>query len=463
MKLFTASKSIQKSAAAVFLWLCWGMHASAAPLVERWQHDSGAQVALVASPGIPMLDIRLDFDGGSRFDPPAQAGLAGAAALMSQRGLAASAQQPALDENQLTERWMDLGAQWSVGAGADRLSASLRTLTAPDVLPAAVALAARQLAHPVWTGHDPSATQAAQAVWHRERERMAAAWRNARTQPATIAQQRFAAAVYGNHPYGLESTPDTQQRIALADMQTFWQRHVQPCHARISLVGAITRAQAQDIVTQLMAPLQVARPVACTRLPAVPEVQPLQAASDIRVPLGTAQAHVLLGQPGHRRADPDFFPLLLGNYVLGGGGFVSRLTSEVREKRGLSYGVYSYFAPGMHAGAFAVGLQTRPDQADQALAVARQVVQQFVDEGPTEAELAAAKDFMVNGFALRIDTNRKLLDNVANMLWFDLPADYLQTWTQAVQAVTTADIRRAFARVLQPARMVSVVVGGQGG
>ena len=125
--------------------------------------------------------------------------------------------------------------------------------------------------------------------------------------------------------------------------------------------------------------------------------------------------------------------------------------------------MYSYFAPGMHAGAFAVGLQPRPDQPDQALAVARQVVQQFVDEGPTEAELAAAKDFMVNGFALRIDTNRKLLDNVANMLWFDLPADYLQTWTQAVQAVTTADIRRAFARVLQPARMVSVVVGGQGG
>jgi zinc protease len=122
--------------------------------------------------------------------------------------------------------------------------------------------------------------------------------------------------------------------------------------------------------------------------------------------------------------------------------------------------VYSYFAPGNHAGAFTVGLQTRPDQADQALALVREVVARFVADGPTDAELQAAKAFMVNGFALRIDTNRKLLDNVANILWLGLPPTYLQTWTDAVQAVTAADIRRAFGRVLQPDRMVSVVVGG---
>jgi len=192
----------------------------------------------------------------------------------------------------------------------------------------------------------------------------------------------------------------------------------------------------------------------------VPEVAPLAAATDVRVPMTTAQAHVLLGQPGYPRSDPDFFPLLLGNYVLGGGGFASRLMAEVREKRGLTYGVYSYFAPGNHAGAFTVGLQTRPDQADQALALVREVVTRFVADGPTDAELQAAKAFMVNGFALRIDTNRKLLDNVANILWLGLPPTYLQTWTDAVQAVTAADIRRAFGRVLQPDRMVSVVVGG---
>jgi zinc protease len=180
-----------------------------------------------------------------------------------------------------------------------------------------------------------------------------------------------------------------------------------------------------------------------------------------QVPFNSAQAQVLMGQPGITRRDPDFFPLFVGNYTLGGGGFVSRLTTEVREKRGLSYSVYSYFSPALHAGAFQIGLSTRPDQAEQALGVARQVLKDFVEQGPTEAELQAAKDFLIKGFALRIDSNRKLLDNVANIAWNGLPLNYLDTWTQQVQAVTTADIRRAFQRVIQPDRMVTVVVGGR--
>ncbi len=423
-------------------------------MVDMWQHPSGARVALVAAPSIPMLDVRLEFDGGSRRDPATQAGLASAAALMSQRGLAPLGSEPALDENQLTERWMDLGAQWSASAGVDKLAFSLRTLTADDVLPAALALAARQLARPPF---DAPAAVATDAVWQRDRERMAAAWRDASTQPATVAGRRFAAAVYGSHPYGQEATPDTLAQVSLADMAAYWKRTVRACDAKVSLVGAVSRAQADDVVSALLRHLPQA---VCAPLTAVPEVVPLAASTDVRVPMTTAQAHVLLGQPGYPRSDPDFFPLLLGNYVLGGGGFASRLMAEVREKRGLTYGVYSYFAPGNHAGAFTVGLQTRPDQADQALALVREVVARFVVDGPTDAELQAAKAFMVNGFALRIDTNRKLLDNVANILWLGLPPTYLQTWTDAVQAVTAADIRRAFGRVLQPDRMVSVVVGG---
>jgi zinc protease len=153
--------------------------------------------------------------------------------------------------------------------------------------------------------------------------------------------------------------------------------------------------------------------------------------------------------------------MLVGNHILGGGGFVSRLTEQVREKRGLSYSVYSYFAPGLHAGAFTVGLQTRPDQAAQAIAVAKEVVQTFVKDGPTEAELQAAKANLVGGFALRIDSNRKLLDNVANIAWNRLPLNYLDTWTAQVDRVSADDVRRAMARVLQPERMVTVVLGAQ--
>jgi zinc protease len=180
-----------------------------------------------------------------------------------------------------------------------------------------------------------------------------------------------------------------------------------------------------------------------------------------RIPFDAAQAQVQIGQPGFVRSDPDFFPLIVGNHILGGGGFTSRLTNEVREKRGLSYSVYSFFAPSLHAGAFQIGLTTRPDQADQAIGVARDVLRRFVREGPTETELQGAKDNFVNGFSLRIDSNRKLLDNVASIAWNGLPLDYLDDWTEQVQRVSLADIQRAFNRVLQPSRMVTVVVGAK--
>jgi zinc protease len=193
----------------------------------------------------------------------------------------------------------------------------------------------------------------------------------------------------------------------------------------------------------------------------VPEVAPLAAPVDERIPFESAQAHVLVGQPGYKRSDPDFFALLVGNHILGGSGFTSRLVEQVREQRGLSYNVYSYFSPGLHAGAFTLGLQTRPDQAAEALAVSRRVLRDFVANGPTEAELKAAKDNLIGGFALRIDANRKLLMNVANIAWHGLPLDYLDHWTERVRQVTAADIKAAFQRVLQPGRMVTVVVGGR--
>lgn len=416
--------------------------------IVKWQHASGAQVFLVESPAIPMLDVLVDVDGGSRRDPALQAGLASAAAAMTSKGVLAFGPSPALDENALSEAWADLGASLGASASADRLSFNLRTLTYPDLLDKSLALAAQQLARPSWPAD----------IWATERKRWQAAIKEADTRPATRAGKAYSAAVYGRHPYGLEVTAETLDRIEVADMRAFYARTVLPCRARISLVGAITRAQADALVSRLMQPL---KQTACTALPAVADVPPLASAQNLAVPFDSAQAHVLIGQPGITRADPDFFAMLVGNYILGGGGFVSQLTTEVREKRGLSYSVYSTFNPGLHAGAFTVSLQTRPDQAAQAVAVTREVLNKFVTQGPTEAELQAAKDNLIGGFALRIDTNRKLLDNVANIAAHNLPLNYLDTWTARVDQITVADVKAAFARHLQPERMVTVVVGGQ--
>jgi len=447
-------KTIKKIAASAFLasaGAVFGLQtAQAAIPIQHWTQPSGAQVYFVESPTIPMLDVQLDFDAGSRRDPAAQAGLASVTALMAGKGVAAQGGEPALDENQLGEAWADLGASFEGSAGSDRMSFSLRTLTEPDLLRKSVHLAARELGDVAWSDE----------VWQRERQRLSASLQEARTRPGTVARLAFAKAVYGGHPYGYETTPESLARISVADMRARYAEGVVPCRAKVSLVGAVTRAQADQIATELLARLPQA-PGACPALPPVPEVAPLAAPVDERIPFESAQAHVLIGQPGYKRSDPDFFPLLVGNHILGGGGFTSRLTEQVREKRGLSYSVYSYFIPGLHAGAFTLGLQTRPDQVAEAVAVSRQVLRDFVAQGPTEAELKAAKDNLVGGFALRIDANRKLLDNVANIAWNNLPLDYLERWTARVNAVSAADIKAAFQRVLQPGRMVTVVVGSK--
>ena len=420
--------------------------------IAHWQQPGGARVYLVESHNLPMVDVQIDLDAGSRRDPADKPGLASAAAGQLASGIRArpGGQGPyarALDENQLGEAWADLGASFVASATGDRLSFSLRSLTDADLLEKAAQLAARQMAHPAYP----------QAVWLRDREKLVASLRESLTRPGTVAQNRFAEAVYGGHPYGWRSTPESLRRIGVADLQRWHAQALRPCRAVVSVVGDVTRAQADALVTRLLALWPQGR---CEPQLPVAEVPELKAAQDIRVPFDSAQAHVLIGQPGFKRNDPDFFALLLGNHILGGGGFTSRLTHQVREQRGLSYSVYSYFSPALHAGAFTVGLQTRPDQAAQAVDVARQVVKDFVEKGPTEAELQAAKDNLIGGFALRIDSNRKLLDNVASIAWNQLPLDYLNRWSEHMAKVTGDDVRRAMARVLQPERMVTVVVGG---
>jgi zinc protease len=408
----------------------------------------------VESATIPMVDFQIDFDAGTRRDPADKAGLARVTAGMASRGLtpatpaSGSPYDAALDENQLSEAWADLGADFGGGASSDRMSFSLRSLTYPDLLPKAAQLASRQLADPAFP----------EAVWQRERQRIAASLREAKTRPATVAGLAYAPAVYGNHPYGYEMTEASLDRIGVQDMRQMYRTMVQPCRAKVSIVGAVTRAQADALVSTLLSRL-ASGAASCEPLPPVAEVEPLAAAVVREIPFASAQAHVLIGQPGYKRSDPDYFALLVGNYILGGGGFVSRLSQEVREKRGLTYSVYSHFSPGLHAGAFTVGLQTRPDQTAQAVQVSRDVLARFVAEGPTAAELKAAKDYLIGGFPLLIEGNRKLLDNIASIAWNGLPLDYLDTWTRQIERVTVAEVKAAFARKLQPQRMVTVTVG----
>jgi zinc protease len=180
-----------------------------------------------------------------------------------------------------------------------------------------------------------------------------------------------------------------------------------------------------------------------------------------RIAHPAAQAHLLLGLPAIKRGDPDFFPLLLGNYTLGGGGFVSRLMKEVRDKRGFAYSVNSYFLPMAQPGPFQIGLQTKKAQANDALKVAREVLDGFLAEGPSESELQAAKQNLIGSFPLRLDSNKKILDNLSVIGFYGLPLDYLDRYAENIEKVSAADIKAAFSRHVKPEHVVTVIVAGE--
>jgi len=351
-----------------------------------------------------------------------------------------------MSEAALSDRLADLGARLGGGTDYDRGSLTLRTLSSSSERDAAVALMREVLARPTFP----------EAIVEREKARTIAGLKEAETRPDGVAGRRFANAVYGSHPYGNVATAESVARISRDDLVAFHRARFVVAQAVVTMVGDIGRAEAERLAEALTVDLPRGEPVPATPSPSLP------AQEVIRVANPSAQAHILIGMPVFSRDDPDYFPLLVGNYVLGGGGFVSRLTHEVREKRGLAYSAYSYLLPAKVAGPFQIGLQTKGSQADQALKVVDETLQRFLKDGPTAKEMEAARSNLVNGFGLRLDSNRKILDYVAIIGFYGLPLDWLDAYPKAVAKVTPEQARDAFRRRISPEHLVTVVVGGDG-
>jgi zinc protease len=408
--------------------------------IQTWTAAGGAKVFFVESRALPIVDVQVDFRAGGAEVPAGKAGVAGLTRSLLDAGAGG------LDEEAIANRVADLGVQLGGGADMDRASLSLRTLSNPEERNGAIDLLATLIQQPSFPV----------AVVEREKARSIAGLKEADTQPDEILSRRFAAAVFPDHPYGRLPSVDTVSSITREDLVDFYKRNYTAARAVVSIVGDVSRAEAEAIATRLTSGLPAGEAPTETLNTTQPQAQ------TIRVPNPSAQAHISIGLPGIRRGDPDFFPLVVGNYILGGGGFVSRLTNEVREKRGYAYSVYSYFMPQRDVGPFEIGLQTKGSQTDDALKVVSATLEEFLAKGPTEAELKAAKDNLINGFALRLDSNRKMLEQVAVIGGFGLPLDYLDTYRERIKAVTVAQIRDAFKRHVSPTHLVTVVVGGDG-
>lgn len=410
--------------------------------IQHWQATSGARVYFVENHDLPMLDVSVEFPAGSGYDQRAKSGVAS----MTQRLLTSGAE--GMSEDDVSRQLADIGAQLGGRLDADRAGLSVRTLSSEAERRRAIDIVARSLRAPSFPAE----------VLNREKVRLVGSLKEADTKPETIVSRTFYRLAYRDHPYALRSSGEVEsvEGITREDLLAFYRSHYAARYAVVALIGDVTRAQAEEIAEELTRGL----PEASGKEPELPPVDPLAQAATRTVPHPAAQAHILIGSPGVARADPDYIALYVGNFVLGGGGFVSRITEEVRQKRGLAYSASSYFYPLLRKGPFVISMQTRSDQAGEALKVARATLAAFMKNGPTAEELEGAKRNIVDGFPLRIDSNRKIHEHLALIGFYRLPLDYLEDFVQRVERVSAAEIRDAFRRHVDPSRMVTVVVAG---
>ena len=415
--------------------------AHAGPNVESWQTSGGAKVMYVHAPDLPMVDVRVVFDAGSARDAELPGLSSFVNGMLNQGAGDWDADSLAL---RLEERGIELGS----GSLRDMAWVSVRSLTESEVLDAALETAREVIANPRF---DAGAIE-------RVRQQMQIGLRHSLQSPGTVAQRRFFRTLYADHPYAHSPSgeEDSLARISRGDLVRFHERYYVAANAVVAIVGAVDRAQAERIAEQLTTAMPTGQ-----HAPPLPP-PPAVSGGELRESFPSSQTHIYVGQSGMARHDPDYFALYVGNHVLGGSSLVSTLGEEVRNKRGLSYSVYSYFSPMRVEGPFLMVAQTKNDQADEALKVMRDTLARFVSEGPSEEELEAAKQNLIGGFPLRIASNGKIVEYLAMMGFYNYPLDYLETLTDKLAAVNVEQVRDAFSRRVSGQAGIAVIVGGSG-
>ena len=406
--------------------------------IKHWTTNKGVPIYHVYESELPMVDIELIFDAGSARDGK----LYGLAHLVTEM-LAYGAD--GMDADQITTAFDSIGAQYSTDTGRDATSISLRTLTSQlrestELLTAIV-----------------SAADFPEQALEQVRTRTLTAIRKQAQEPSTIASIALFKALYGDHPYGHPriGLAETVSAISLADVKDFYNEYFTASNIQISIVGDINSAQAEQLADNLTSRLAIG-----TKPPPLPLAEQASDYGEIRIPFDSKQAHVYIAQLTIGFNDPDYFPLYVGNHILGGGGFGSRLLEEIRVKRGYAYSAWSYFIPQRKRGPFVVGFQTSIDQADDALALARKLIAEYIEDGPSADELKLSKQHIKGSFALRVGSNAQISNWLRRIIVEKLELDYTNTFTEKTEQVEREQIINRFKKHIQPDKMIAIIVGG---
>jgi zinc protease len=416
--------------------------AFAAKNVERVVSPGGIEAWLVRDTSVPLLSLEFSFRGGAALDPAGKEGRADFTADLMTEGAGD------LDSQAFQKVLEDRSIRLGFDAGLDTVQGSLRTLavnrdTAVDLLRLA-------LTRPRFDAADVE----------RVRAQKLADLARASTNPNSIARRAWAAAAYPEHPYGRDSrgTPGTVKSLGPDDFRTFVAERLARDNLVIGAVGDITAAELGPLIDRAFGGLPA------RSLPAnVPATSPQGEGRTILVRMSVPQSVVVFGAASVKRDDPDYYVALVANYILGGGGFNSRLTNEVREKRGLAYSMFTGLSPLDHAGQFTGGTGTQNARLAETLQVTREVLQRMRDAGPTAEELADAKRNLTGSFALGLDSTGRIARTLVGMQYEKLGIDYLDKRNGYIEAVTLEQARTIARRLFDDRRLLVVVVGNPSG
>jgi zinc protease len=426
-------------AARAFVGACLLLAAAApaaATKIERVVSPAGIEIWLVREPTVPLIAMDFAFRGGISQDPADKGGVASLVAGLIDEG------SGNLDSRAFHERAESKAIEISFSATRDLFSGSLRTLV--ENKDEAFALMRSALNAPRFDAADVE----------RIRGETSAILRRQTTSPEELASKSWWAEAFPGHPYAhsLRGTLDSLATITADDLRGYVKNVFARDTLKVGIVGNIDATSAAALIDKVFAGLP-----AHASLRDVPFMQPKGLGSVVHVNLDVPQSVVMLGGAGIPRKDPDFMAAFLVNHVLGGAGMSSRLYSEVREKRGLAYSVYSTLVPLDSTALFMAATATRTEAATQTLDLLTQEIRRIAEQGPTAEELAKAKSYQKGSFPLRFDTSTKIASQLVLMQVEDLGIDYIDKRNDLIDAVTLADVQRVAKRLLDGGMLVTMV------
>ena len=406
--------------------------------IQSVTSPGGITAWLVEEHGLPLVTVQFAFLGGSSQDPEGKPGVANFLSTMLDEGAGD------IKSEEFQDREEELAAKMSFYASRDSFSGTFQTLS--ENRDKSADLLALALNKPRFDSESAE----------RMRRQLLASVQFDSKDPEKVAEQTWYETAYPGHPYGrpINGTAESVTSISSADLEAYRSRLFARDDLKISVVGDIDPATLGGLLDKVFGDL----PAKAKPLP-VAAVAPVSIRTQKLVAMDIPQSVATFGQIGLPRKDPDFIAAYILNYIIGGGGFSSRLMEEVREKRGLCYSVYSYINPLQRSSVYMGGVATKTDSMDKSLEVIRSVFSQMAKDGPTEQELAEAKQYLTGSYALNFTSSKAIGGQLLGLQIQDLPIDYVDTRNAKVEAVTIDDIRRVAQRLLKPDQFIVTVVG----